>query len=308
MLTSAPRIWLDGDLINDASAPLMGHAVQRGSLVFDVGSFREAEDGGAMTPALYRARDHVARFVRSTGIVGLEVPFNADALVEAAARVVSDSGLHEGLVRWSAFYATHEPDLIPRDNKVRVAVAVQRHPTLQDPAVRRPPIKVAIFDDARKAPPDVLPPNTKAAGAYLGPMLAKRRALAAGADDVILLDRDGDIAEAPIANAFAVVAGALWTPPLGLILPGITRDSVLLFARALGIHVREERLPLETFLKADEAFLTSTSLPLAPIGSVNGSPIGSGTVGPITSRLSDRIIAARRGADPERRAWLTFVR
>jgi branched-chain amino acid aminotransferase len=301
MAITAPLLWLDGALVasSTAGAPLMGHAAQRGSLVFDVGSFHATPRG----PALFRARAHVARFLRSAGIVGLELPFDASTLLDAAARVVAESGSERGLVRWSAFLQAREPDLVPRDHAAHVAVAAQM---LEDPP-RVTPIRVAVFDDARKAAPEVLPPDTKAAGAYLGPMLARKRAIAAGADDVVLLDRDGDIAEAPIANAFAVVAGTLWTPPLGRILPGITRDSVLAIARDEGIPVREERLPLEVFASADEAFLTATSLPIAPISHVNARPLRAAP-GPITSRLIEHLARARSGGDPAREEWLTYAR
>jgi len=301
MAITAPLLWLDGALVDSstAGAPLMGHAAQRGSLVFDVGSFRTTPRG----PALFRVRDHVARFLRSTSIVGLELAYDAEALVEAAVRVVAESGSNDGLVRWSAFLTAREPDLVPREQRAHVAVAAQM---LQDPP-RNTPIRIAVFDDARKAAPAVLPPDTKAAGAYLGPMIARRRAIAAGADDVVLLDEDGDIAEAPIANVFAVVSGTLWTPPLGRILPGITRDSVLAIARSEAIPIREERLPLATFESADEAFLTATSLPIAPIGSVNGRTLG-GAPGPITSRLIERLARARTGNEPSRESWLTYVR
>jgi len=301
MAITAPLLWLDGTMVESktAGAPLMGHAAQRGSLVFDVGSFRTTPRG----PALFRARDHVARFLRSVGIVGLEVRFDAETLVRAAARVVAESGSEEGLVRWSAFLTAREPDLVPRDLAAHVAVAAQ---TFQDPP-RRAPIRVAVFDDARKAAPEVLPPDTKAAGAYLGPMIARKRAIAAGADDVVLLDKDGDIAEAPIANVFAVIDRTLWTPPLGRILPGITRDSVLAIARAMSIPVREDRLPLDRFTSADEAFLTATSLPIAPIASVNGRPLGAAP-GPITTRLTEQLALARSGQAPDRQEWLTYAR
>ncbi|MDF2693211.1 MAG: Branched-chain amino acid aminotransferase [Labilithrix sp.] len=301
MAITAPLLWLDGAMVasSTAGAPLMGHAAQRGSLVFDVGSFHGTPRG----PALFRARDHVARFLRSARIVGLELAFDEATLVAAAARVVAESGSDHGLVRWSAFLQAREPDLVPRDHAAHVAVAAQM---LQD-APRSEPIRVAVFDDARKAAPEVLPPDTKAAGAYLGPMLARKRAIAAGADDVVLLDRDGDIAEAPIANAFAVMGGELWTPPLGRILPGITRDSVLALAREEGIAVREERLSLEAFTSADEAFLTATSLPIAPIGQINARSLPNAP-GPITTRLMSRVAAARRGADPAHEAWLTYAR
>ena len=304
MAITAPLLWLDGERIatSTATIALMGHAPQRGSLVFDVGSFHPA--GGGV--ALFRARDHVARFMRSARIVGLPVRFEEEELVRAAIEVVAACGRDDGLVRWSAFYAAAEPDLLPRDLTTRIAVAAQ---LLEDPPQMKA-LRVVVFDDARKAGPDVLNPEAKVAAAYLGPMLARRRAIAAGADEVVLLDSDGNLAEAPVANVFAVVGGALWTPPLGRILPGITRDAVLAIARAEGIVVREEPLPPEAFAAADEAFLTATSLPIAPIGSVNGRPLGTAP-GPMTTRLAARLTAAQGGADANadqvRRSWLTRV-
>jgi branched-chain amino acid aminotransferase len=298
MAITAPVLWLDGALVKSASAhaPLMGHAVQRGSLVFDVGSFNETPSG----PALFRARDHVARFLRSAALVGLEFPWDEAALVDAATWVVRESGASRGLVRWSAFLSASEPDLVPRSHASHVAVAAQR---FEDPSGMTP-IRVAVFDNARKAPPEVLTPEAKASAAYLGPMLARKRAIAAGAHDVVLLDRDGFIAEAPIANAFAVVDGALWTPPLGRILPGITRDTVLTLARIAGLSVREEPLPLEVFKHADEAFLTATSLPIAPIAAVSDR-VFPRSPGPITSALFEMLESARHGSASSHASWLT---
>ena len=277
----------------------MGHAPQRGSLVFDVGSFHASAAGGI---ALFRAREHVARFVRSARIVGLTLRYDEEALLRAAVDVVARCGRDEGLVRWSVLYAAPEPDLLPRDTTTRVAVAAQ---LLEDPPSMKA-VRVAIFDDARKAAPEALSPEAKVAAAYLGPMLARRRAVNAGSDDVVLLDREGNVAEAPVANVFAVVHGALWTPPLAYVLPGITRDAVLALALADGIPVREEPLPPQALASADEAFLTATSFPIAPIGAVNGRALGAAP-GPITARLAARFAEAQRGADAKLVAWLTPV-
>jgi len=297
MAITAPLVWLDGKLVDVSTAtiPLMAHAPQRGSLVFDVGSFHAAAAGGR---SLFRVREHVARFLRSAAFVGLELPFGEEALVRAAAEVVAKCSSDEGLVRWSAFFAATEPDLLPRDRSARVAVAAQ---LLQDPP-RQKPLRVAVFDDARKAAPEALSPEVKAASAYLGPMIARRRASSQGDDDVVLLDRDGSLAEAPIANVFVVTGGVLRTPPLGFILPGITRDAVLAVARAEGIPVREEPLPPSALAEADEAFLTATSFPVAPIGVVNGTALRAAP-GPVTSRIAARIAAAQRAADPALSAW-----
>ena len=304
MAITAPLLWLDGAIVDTSTAtvPMMGHAPQRGSLVFDVGSFHPVKLG----VALFRAREHVARFIRSARIVGLELAYDEEALVQAASDVVIATERDEGLVRWSVYYTSSEPDLLPRDTTTHVAVAAQ---LLQDPP-RTKPLRIATFDDARKAAPEALSPEAKVAAAYLGPMLARRRAVAAGADDVVLLDDQGFIAESPISNVFAVKDGVLWTPPLGRVLPGITRDAVLALARAEGIDVREAPLTREAFAAADEAFLSGTSLPIAAIGTIDGRELGSNGArapGPITTRITARLVAAQRGEDPAFAEWLTRV-
>ena len=134
-------------------------------------------------------------------------------------------------------------------------------------------------------------------------MIARRRALAAGADEVVLLDVGGGVAEAPTANVFAVIDGALVTPPPGRILDGITRDSVLAIARAEGVPAREEALSLEALSRADEAFLTASSYPLAPIASINGVPLGRPAPGELTARLGRILHEAERGRDPRFLHW-----
>ena len=284
MAITAPTIWVDGSLVATASAtvPLMAHAIQRGSLVFDVGSFQAG--------ALFRARDHVKRFLRSTRIVGLSVEASEESLVEAAVTVARESKASEGLIRWSAFFAADNPDLIPKAAVARVAVAAQLY---QDPPKAQPtPIRVATFDDARKAGPNALPPEAKAGAAYLGPMLARKRAIAAGADEVVLLDDNGDIAEGPIANTFCVLGGELFTPPLGRILPGITRATVLALAKELGIEAHESSIARNAFCQeSQEAFLSGTSLPLSPIAEIDKRPLPA--PGPITARLLEAVRAAR---------------
>lgn len=300
MALTAPLLWLDGAMVPsaDAKIPLMAHAPQRGSLVFDVGSFHATDRG----VALFRVREHVARFLRSARIVGLELAYDEDALVRAAVDVTRAAQKDEGLVRWSAFFEASEPDLLPRSAKARVAVAAQ---IPQDPP-RTTPMRIAIFDDARKAAPDALSPEAKAAAAYLGPMMARRRAVARGDDDVVLLDHEGNVAEAPIANVFFVSKGVLRTPALGKILPGITRDAVLAVATAEGIPLREETIPLADATSADEAFLTATSFPLAPIGAVNGRTL-EGAPGPITKRLSERLARAQHGREEMFASWCTPI-
>ena len=310
--------------VEEATVSVHAHAMQRGSLVFDVGAFHATPRG----TALFRLRDHVERFLRSASILGMSFSldgasartFDRDALESAARDVVLASGLEEGLVRWSAFFPSMEADLLPRLSAASVTVFAYT-PSDTLPATmpdaeraeairlqRKPAsLRVAVFDDARKAGPDVMPPEAKVAAAYLGPMLARRRAVEAGCDEVVLLDREGHIAEAPTANVFAVIAGRLVTPPLGRILAGITRDSVIALAQKDGLHVKEAHLSPAALAGADEAFLTSSSLPLAPVTSILGRAIGSGNPGPITKRMLERLRAVERGDDARFSHWLTLA-
>ncbi|HEX8706544.1 MAG TPA: aminotransferase class IV, partial [Myxococcaceae bacterium] len=248
------------------------------------------------------AREHIARFLRSARAVGLELAYGEEELLRASVEVVRATGKDEGLVRWSGFFTASVPDLMPRSWHGGVAVAAQ---LLEEPGVPKP-VRVATFPDACKAAPEALDPSVKVSSAYLGPMLHRRRAKAAGADDIVLLDREGHIAEAPVSNVFAVVRGAVWTPPLRYVLGGITRDSVLALARAEGIPVREEPLPLDTFRSADEAFLSGTSLPLAAISHVDGRAL-SAAPGLVTAHLTRRLVAIQSGQDEAFEAWLTRI-
>jgi branched-chain amino acid aminotransferase len=292
-------LWLDGKIVPAAEAtmPVMAHAAHRGSLVFDFGTFHETPRG----VAVFRQREHLARFRRSTTLVGLELAFDEHVLVEATGQAIRASGLTEGYVRWSALVVTSEADLVPASPRARVAIAAYVAGDLraegEPPPPKARPLRIAVFGDARKAPPEALSPLVKVGGAYTGPMIAKRRAVAAGADEVVLLDGEGNVAEAPTSNVFAVIDGALVTPPLGRILDGITRDSVLAIARAEGIPAREEVLSVAALVGADEAFLTASSFPIAPIASVNGVALKRAAPGEVTARLSRILVAAERGAD-----------
>jgi branched-chain amino acid aminotransferase len=289
-------VWLDGTIVahEAATASVLSHAMQRGSLVFDVATFGPR--------GIFRMREHIERLLRSARIVGLAVAHDVAALEDATRAAVRASELSEGIIRWSAFLPSVEPDLVPADVHARVAIAAYS-PSALGGKPKPSAFRVAIFDDARKAAPEAITPLAKVSAAYLGPMLARRRAVAAGFDEVILLDRDGNVAETPTCNVFAVIGGELVTPALGNVLDGITRDSVLAIARAEGIAAREEVLRVDDLCNADEAFLTASSLPVAAIASVNETKMQAAP-GPLTMRVKALLLSAQRGQDARFAGWL----
>ncbi|MGE0503444.1 MAG: D-amino acid aminotransferase [Rhizobiaceae bacterium] len=118
----------------------------------------------------------------------------------------------------------------------------------------------------------------------------------AGAETALILDLDGNIAEGPGFNVFAVRGGHVSTPAKG-VLPGITRQTVFDLCEVLGLQVQARPVSPAELKSADEVFITSTAGGIMPVTSVDGQPVGGGTVGPVTSRLKD--LYWQKHADPE---------
>jgi len=300
---------VDGQIVSPAEARIsvLSHGIQRGAAVFDVGALRLGANG---TRLLFRPREHIARFLRSASLVGLDVGWDAEALLQATAQVVRASDASSALVRWSAFVSTIEPDVVPRPGtRASVAIAILSSDTAGPEASdrSRASVRITIPVDVRKAGPEVFPPQAKVGASYLGPMLAKRQAQRRGYDEVVLLDGEGHVAEAPTANVFAVKEGALLTPPLGRVLAGITRDSVLALARAEGIVAHEVPLSPQELAGADEAFLAATSLPVQGIASIDDRLLKGGAPGPVTARIRDALLACERGEDARFASWVVPV-
>jgi branched-chain amino acid aminotransferase len=138
---------------------------------------------------------------------------------------------------------------------------------------------------------EALSPRVKSLN-YLPHVMAKLEGLVAGADDVLMMDPTGMVAEGSGQNLFVVTGGVLRTPPAHAgILRGVTRDAVLELAGAMGLPARDEILNRYDVYTADEAFLTGTATEILPVRSLDGRVIGEERLpGPIT----DRLIAALR--------------
>ncbi len=297
-------VWHDGQYVpwDEATVSAFSHGMQRGASVFDVGAFALGKTGFH----LFRGRDHVERFVRSANAIGLSIVHSIDHMLEVARNLASRSGHDAGLVRWTAAVPTVQPDVVPIDTQACVSIAAYA-PTdlwLENLAPKRPDAyAVQIATTIRKAPPEVLPPHVKVSASYLGPMLARRRALEQGFNEVLLCNLKGFILEAPTSNVFWVKDGVLRTPPGREVLLGITRESVIAIAAFLGIPFEEAPLTSEALRSADEAFLTATSYPLMPIARVDDCVFDPPLPGDLTVRIRDALVAAIAGEPSPFCAW-----
>ena len=294
-----PEIWVDGKFVEwgRATVHVLSHSLQRGSTVFESLNCRETDKG----PAIFRLDAHVDRFVESARLTKMQIPFSREELVEATTETVKRSGCTRCCIRPLAYYAGEELQVVPKQSAVQVIIAVA--PPLEPPDAVR-----AKVSSVRKLHPDTAPVAAKVAGNYLSSMLAKREAIEDGFDDAILLDSLGNVAECPTESLFIVKDGAVKTPPLGTVLAGITRDSVIQVAADIGCQVAETTISVDELHHADEIFLTCTSGGAVPIVQLDGREVGNGQVGETTLSLGTAYLNAATGKNPKYEHWLTYVR
>jgi branched-chain amino acid aminotransferase len=126
-------------------------------------------------------------------------------------------------------------------------------------------------------------------------------------DEALLLDYQNNVAEGPGENIFIVKDKKLFTPPLGNILPGITRDSIIKIARNLGYGVNEKTLSLDEVYNADEAMFCGTAAEITPISIVDKHLIGKKAPGPITKKLKETFLEIVHGRNKDYEDWLTYI-
>jgi branched-chain amino acid aminotransferase len=304
------RIWVDGELVpwERASVHLLSHSLQRGSLIFDYMSVH-ATPGGA---AIFRLREHVERFLRSAELVGLPLERKAAELEAAIAQTVrANPGATAAKI--CAYFPSIEVDVVPLDERVAVAIAaydpgpdIVRHKPVQP--VYHPELRLWLEKRVRNRRSDIIPPQAKVAANYVSVMTAKWRARREGYDEILLLDERGCVAEGPTTNVFLVdAAGALRTPRVEHVLPGVTRRSILEIAQHDGLAVHETDVRPEELFAAPEVFLTGTTAGVWPVASIDDRKVGAGKAGPVSVRLRDRFRAIVAGGDPAFAHWLTVV-
>lgn len=300
-------VWLDGKFVRWADATMHLSAHHYGFGVFEGVRSYVGERGAA----IFRLADHTRRLFRSARMLKLRIPdaFDADCLNRAQLELLRRNQLGDAYLRPFVFldgFLGLRPS--SRDLSVRVAVlavAWQSSDTGQGSrAARGLTLKTSSF---LRHPPNTLLSKAKANGNYLGGMLALEEAQSSGADDAVLLDQNGFVTETTGANLFLVKEGALFTPPVSSVLDGVTRDTVFTLAKAAGLAVSECPLTRDELYVADEAFITGTAAEVSAIAEVDGRPIGTAAVGPITRRLQTMYAAHVRGRGEGHPEWLTIV-
>jgi branched-chain amino acid aminotransferase len=294
-------VWLDGELVDWAAATVH---ITNFALHYGIGFFEGIRcHGTPRGPALFRLGDHLSRLRRSAAIYGVTLPYSEAILAEACRESVRCNGLTDCYLRPMIFLG-EGPN--PLSAPFRCAVIASANgPVAGPPPGAGTRAKVSSF---QRYGGNALPPAAKAIGQYLNAYLGQGEALRAGYDEAIFVDAAGMVTDGWAHNVFIVSDGVLATPPTwagGL--AGITRDSVLRLAEAIGIPATERALARSDLYTADECFLTGTAAGIVPVVSVDDRATGTAQVGPVTRRLIDELTATVTGASAAYPGWLDYV-
>ncbi|MDF0665035.1 MAG: aminotransferase class IV [Nitrospira sp.] len=247
-------------------------------------------------PRIFMLNEHLSRLLRSAETIGLTIPIPLEdwpgILHEAMARNEVGTDRHDAYLRITVTRGAGDIGLDPALCSSPTVVVMAK--PLVPPAshLYERGVDVIVASTKRNLP-SALPPQIKTTS-FLNNIQAKREAIAAGAFDSILLNREQHLTECTVSNLFLVMDGKLRTPILACgLLDGITRMVVLRMAEELNIHVEEGRYAVDQLYRADECFLTNTSMEIMPVTSVDRRPVGDGKPGPVTQWLREQFVAVR---------------
>jgi branched-chain amino acid aminotransferase len=273
------KVWIDGRIVDgsDARIPVTDHGFLYGDGVF--------EGMRVYSRRLFRLDDHLERLRVAARTIALEIPGGTQQVREVVLRTAAAFGAEDAYVRLIVSRGEGALGVDPETCRTPRIVCIVDHVRLYAEEVIRRGLALTT-SSLRRPPPDVLDPRVKSLN-YLNNVLAKLEARRSGADEALLLNAHGHVAEASVANVFVVRAGRLLTPPVtDGALEGITRRTVLELAGRDSIPAVERTLGRFDLLAADEVFLTGTGAGIVPVGSLDGRSIGRGGPGPVTLQLT----------------------
>ena len=271
-------IWIDGAYKpwREAKLHVLTHGLHYGSAVF--------EGERAYNGRVFKSRQHSERLHKSASILGFELSQSVDQLEAIKYELLKRNNLTDAYLRPVAWRGeemgvstTSDPAI------VHMAVAAWAWPSYFSPELREKGIKM-IHAPYRRPDPACAPTAAKAAGLYMICTISKNLATAQGANDALMLDYRGLVAEATGANFFMVKDGKLHTPVADCFLSGITRQTVIELAREKNIEIIERQIKPEELSDIDECFLTGTAAEITAIGQIGDLTY---SVGPVTRLLRE---------------------
>ena len=290
-------MWLDGKTVEKVAVSPLSHSLHYGGAVYEGIRFYQTQDGRR---AIFRLNDHLKRLLVSAVVMRMKIPYSLDQLMQATIAEVRQSGLEEGYIRPIVFRG-EGLGLMSRGNVAHTLIAVV-------PWVDGPESTTLAFSHMIRMHPVSTVITAKVAGHYVNSYLAAAEAQDRGADDALLLDYQGNVAEASVANVFIVKGDSVITPPSGNIFCGITRDTVIRLLDVIRGQKVEERTvsPIDALFRADAMFVAGTAAEVLPVAKLDDRDfdVGNKTVVLCRDLYRQAITGALSGA-PD--CWLAYV-
>ena len=298
-------IWYDGKLVpwREANTHVLTHSLHYGMGVFEGVRAYKTPDG----TAIFRLQAHTDRLFDSAHIMGMKIPFTKDEINEATRAAVRENNLDSAYLRPLAFYGSEGMGIRADNLKVHVVIAAWHWGAYMGEEALETGIKIRTSSFTRHHV-NISMTRAKASGHYINSMLALQEAVSAGADEALLLDPEGYVAEGSGENIFIVKDGVIYTPEVTACLNGITRNTVLTLAREQGVEIVEKRITRDEVYIADEAFFTGTAAEVTPIRELDGRQIGAGRRGPVTEKLQKAYFDLVTGQTQAHAEWRTLVK
>ena len=257
------KIWFNGKNVEwaEANIHILNHGLHYASCVFEGERVYDSE--------IFKLNEHTARLFYSAKRMGIEVPYTEIEINNACKNIVNIQKVQNGYVRPVIWRGSEMMAISAQKNKVHVAIATWEWGSYFDPKLKLKGIKLNI-SSWRRPNPNSVPWDTKAAGLYMICTLSKHEAESQGFTDSLMLDHEGNIAEATGANIFFKnKLGELHTPIPDSFLDGITRREAIKLARNKGIQVIERKIKPDEMKDFVGCFLTGTAAEITPVSQIN---------------------------------------
>ena len=303
------KIWLNGKLVDweDAKVHVLAHAMNYGSGVFEGIRVYHTPKG----LAVFRLKEHAQRLIDGCRIMGIDTvvdgkKYGLVEVMEAIKDAVRANGDAVDYIKPSFFLSGEEVGLNPCDVETSFVITCIHMGEYLGPNASA---GAKLITSSWQRPDNLCgPAGAKVNGSYVTSTIAKREAVRQGADEAIMLNSVGHVAECTGENIFMYRHGEIITPSTAeSILEGITRDSIIKVARDMGYTVRE--IPVSRFMlsSSDEVWMTGTAAEIAPVTMLDGKPVGDGKIGEVASKLHAKFREIATGADPKYEHWLYYV-
>ena len=256
------KIWFNGKTVDWAKANIhiLNHGLHYASCVFEGERVYDGE--------IFKLEEHTERLFYSAKRMGIDVPYSQKEINDACRLIINIQKVKNGYVRPLIWRGSEMMAISAQKNKIHVAIATWEWGSYFDPKLKLNGIKLNISNWRRPAP-NTIPWDTKAAGLYMICTLSKHEAEEKGFTDSLMLDYEGNVAEATGANVFFKdKKNVLHTPVPDSFLDGITRRQVIKIAKSKGIKVEERKIKPEELEEFEGCFLTGTAAEVTPVSQI----------------------------------------